>query len=323
MKWATTLVLCTSPIFAQQIAPDGNNDPNEAIASERNSSLNEADSKFIAQELADGMAEVKFAELAVSKTANPEVKELAQTLAKEHAKANDELRELAESNSLNLTPEISKPSEKNLQKMEKLSGAEFDESYLDYVISNHNSSIEKCERSAKGESNAELQVWVAEMIPAMKAHVARAEAIQQADASASQENRSDETIAAETSDQSTSNQFGNNTEATVAQGNSLLDDNTAAADNTAKNKVDRNHDTQTPMDQSNSSSDIKTTAEIRRGITSDDNMSVNAQNVKIITDNGKVTLRGPVESAAEKSAIGEIADRVATAANVENQLEVK
>ncbi len=52
-------------------------------------------------------------------------------------------------------------------------------------------------------------------------------------------------------------------------------------------------------------------------------MSVNARNVKIITRNGRVTLRGPVNTVEEKTLIGDIANRIVTADNVDNQLEVK
>jgi osmotically-inducible protein OsmY len=52
-------------------------------------------------------------------------------------------------------------------------------------------------------------------------------------------------------------------------------------------------------------------------------MSVNAQNVKIMTVDGRVTLRGPVNTDEEKRLIGEIADRIAHSGNVDNQLEVK
>jgi osmotically-inducible protein OsmY len=51
-------------------------------------------------------------------------------------------------------------------------------------------------------------------------------------------------------------------------------------------------------------------------------MTINAKNVKIITLNGRVTLRGPVNTADEKSRIGDIANRIATPGNVDNQLEV-
>jgi osmotically-inducible protein OsmY len=67
---------------------------------------------------------------------------------------------------------------------------------------------------------------------------------------------------------------------------------------------------------------VKTTAEIRKRITATEGLSINAQNAKVITSGGKVTLRGPVESAAERDTIDRIARDVAGEANVDNQLEV-
>jgi hyperosmotically inducible periplasmic protein len=100
-------------------------------------------------------------------------------------------------------------------------------------------------------------------------------------------------------------------------------DVTTEPDNTASNVRDRNNSTLTPLDQGNSKADLDTTAQIRKGIIADKNMSVNAKNVKIITIDGQVTLRGPVNSAEEKRLIGDIANRIAHSENVDNQLEVK
>jgi sporulation protein YlmC with PRC-barrel domain len=94
-------------------------------------------------------------------------------------------------------------------------------------------------------------------------------------------------------------------------------------DNTARNVRDRNDNSLTPLDQGNSKADVATTAQIRKEIVAGKNMSVNAKNVKIITKDGQVTLRGPVNSAEEKRLIGEIANRIARSENVSNQLEVK
>jgi sporulation protein YlmC with PRC-barrel domain len=98
---------------------------------------------------------------------------------------------------------------------------------------------------------------------------------------------------------------------------------TTGADNTARNVRDRDHRTLTPLDQGNSHADIDITAQIRKEIIATKEMSVDARNVKIITKDGYVTLRGPVSSSYEKSVIGEIATRIAGAGNVDNQLEVK
>ncbi len=93
--------------------------------------------------------------------------------------------------------------------------------------------------------------------------------------------------------------------------------------NTARNIRDRQDQTLTPLNQGNSKVDVDTTAQIRKEIIAGKGMSVNAKNVKIITNNGQVTLRGPVKSAEEKRLIGEIAERSAHSGNVDNQLEVE
>jgi hyperosmotically inducible protein len=96
-----------------------------------------------------------------------------------------------------------------------------------------------------------------------------------------------------------------------------------APDNTARNKVDRDSTMKTPMDQSEVTSDVKITADIRRAIMDDKSMSTNAQNVKIVTQTGAVTLRGVVDTQAEKEAIEAKARGVAGVTSVDNQLEVK
>ena len=85
---------------------------------------------------------------------------------------------------------------------------------------------------------------------------------------------------------------------------------------------DRSEIAKTPFDQNENKTDIDITANVRKRVV-DTKMSVNAQNVKIITQNGKVTLRGPVKSEEEKMQIDKIAHEVAGPANVDNQLEVQ
>jgi hyperosmotically inducible protein len=95
------------------------------------------------------------------------------------------------------------------------------------------------------------------------------------------------------------------------------------ADNTGRNVRDRQSDRLTPIQQGSSEPDVEMTRNIRREILNQKNLSVNARNVKVITANGRVTLRGPVNTEEEKRVISEIAARMAQPANVDNQLEVK
>jgi hyperosmotically inducible protein len=94
-------------------------------------------------------------------------------------------------------------------------------------------------------------------------------------------------------------------------------------DNTRVNKRDTAPGAPTPMDQGNGSSDLKITQQIRQAVVADGSLSFTAKNVKIITQNGKVTLRGPVKTDQERSAIEASARKVAGDSNVDNQLEVK
>ena len=93
-------------------------------------------------------------------------------------------------------------------------------------------------------------------------------------------------------------------------------------DNTKVNERDTNSATMTPMDQNENATDLKLTQQIRKAVMADGSLSFTAKNVKIITANRKVTLRGPVNTAAERANIDALARKIAGAGMVDNQLEV-
>ena len=92
-------------------------------------------------------------------------------------------------------------------------------------------------------------------------------------------------------------------------------------DNTGRNVRDRDDQMPTSGDQSESEQDRKLTQQIRQAIVDDDSLSMTAHNVKIITQDGVVTLRGPVKNAQERNAIGAKAVKIAGAGKVQNKLE--
>jgi hyperosmotically inducible protein len=96
-----------------------------------------------------------------------------------------------------------------------------------------------------------------------------------------------------------------------------------APDNSAVNVRDRNPAAMTAGQQSNNKSDVELTREIRRAVIKDHSLSMLAHNVKIISANGSVTLRGPVNTEEEKTTIANKAQTIAGADKVDNQLEVK
>jgi putative membrane protein len=253
--------------------------------------LDAADVKFVKQEAATGMAAVKLAGLGAQKAVRADVKAFAEMIVTDHTKANEELTKLAATKGVELSAVIDPKHAETFQKLEKTESADFDKEFLNVAVSGHKKCVSNFEDAAKDSKDADVKMWAEKTLPTLKAHLAQAQ---------------------ELSSGSSTNSAANSP--TPATKN---------ADNTARNVRDRNPGTLTPMDQGGSEADVNTTAQIRKEIIAGKDMSVNAQNVKIITNTGKVTLRGPVNSDAEKRLIGEIADRVAHAENVTNQLEVR
>jgi osmotically-inducible protein OsmY len=102
----------------------------------------------------------------------------------------------------------------------------------------------------------------------------------------------------------------------------IQQDQQPAPDNTKTNQGDANNGATTADQQKMNPADRATTKQIRSALMQDKTLSTYAHNIKIITQDGHVTLKGPVRTEDEKTAIGEKATQVAGAGNVTNQLRI-
>jgi hyperosmotically inducible protein len=96
-----------------------------------------------------------------------------------------------------------------------------------------------------------------------------------------------------------------------------------AADNTRTNQRDRNASEPTADQQKENHSDREITQQIRQSIVKDKSLSTYAHNIKIVTKNGQVTLKGPVQSEDEKQAIETKAAEAAGQDKVTSELNIK
>jgi hyperosmotically inducible periplasmic protein len=94
------------------------------------------------------------------------------------------------------------------------------------------------------------------------------------------------------------------------------------ADNTKINKRDVSATELTADQQGQTEEDIEITQKIRQAVVNNESLSINAQNVKIITIDRVVTLKGPVKSEEEKMAIEEKAAQIAGKENVRNEIDI-
>jgi hyperosmotically inducible periplasmic protein len=100
-------------------------------------------------------------------------------------------------------------------------------------------------------------------------------------------------------------------------------DSQAQPDNTAQNKGDNQKGAMTADNQKGTAADREMAKKIRKSIAADSSLSTYAHNVKVIVRDGMVTLKGPVKSDDEKTAVGAKATDIAGADKVQNQLTVK
>jgi hyperosmotically inducible periplasmic protein len=96
-----------------------------------------------------------------------------------------------------------------------------------------------------------------------------------------------------------------------------------ASDNTKVNKRDREKTEPTADRAKDNTNDRDIMQKIRKSIMDDKSLSTYAHNVKIVSQNGKVTLKGPVRSEEEKKTVEQKATDVAGAGNVTDQMTVK
>jgi hyperosmotically inducible periplasmic protein len=110
---------------------------------------------------------------------------------------------------------------------------------------------------------------------------------------------------------------------TLMLGQDAAGQNAPASDNTKMNQRDQNANQATADQQQNNRSDRDITQQVRTAIVADKDLSTYAHNVKVITQNGQVTLKGPVRSEDEKHAVEQKAAEVAGEGKVTSELTVK
>lgn len=98
---------------------------------------------------------------------------------------------------------------------------------------------------------------------------------------------------------------------------------TKDVDNSAYIKKIEQHKEMNSQDQGGSKADIQLTQKIRQEVVKIDSFSTDAKNVKIISLNGKVTLKGSVKSAEEKSKIEQIAMKIASKNKVSSEITIE
>jgi putative membrane protein len=139
-----------------------------------------ADKEFVRKTAQSGMVEVELAELAQKKGQHTSVKELAQTLERDHGKVNQELQTLANQKQIQLETQPSNEQAALKTRLEGLDGASFDKEYANAMVMAHRNSITAFERTSKSASDAEIKAFASKTLPTLREHLKMAENAQRA-----------------------------------------------------------------------------------------------------------------------------------------------
>jgi putative membrane protein len=152
--------------------------------------LARADRKFIQEAAEGGMFEVQAGQLASSKATDPNVKSFGSLLVDQHSAANNELVQLANSKKVELPAAPSRSMRREIEKLGKLSGKDFDQHFVREVgIKDHEKDIRDFEKASKQVKDPELKGWIDKTLPTLREHLAQARKLPQSGSTAALGNR--------------------------------------------------------------------------------------------------------------------------------------
>jgi len=135
------------------------------------SKLSATDHKFVMEAAVGGMEEVQLGQLAAQKAMDPEVKNFGQHMVDDHSKANTQLMQLASQKGLTPPTTLPADKQKDMDKLNSLSGAAFDKAYIDMMVKDHKKDVAEFQKQAKNGKDADLKSFAATTLPTLQNHL--------------------------------------------------------------------------------------------------------------------------------------------------------
>ena len=126
-----------------------------------------------------GMAEVEMGRLASERGTDPAVKEFGARMMADHSKANGELKSLAAKKGMQLPGDMNSSQKSELDKLAKLSGADFDKEYMSTMVSDHQTDVKEFETQSKNGNDADIKAFAGKTLPTLQEHLQMAQSAAQ------------------------------------------------------------------------------------------------------------------------------------------------
>ena len=134
------------------------------------------DKKFVEEAAAGGMLEVQASQMALQRATDPEVKQFAEQMVKDHEKVNQQLKTLVAPMKAPPPAELPMMMRTKLNSLSKEQGAKFDEEYMDKIgVDAHKDTVKVFEKAAKDLDDPQLKKFAADTLPSLKHHLTMAQ----------------------------------------------------------------------------------------------------------------------------------------------------
>lgn len=142
-----------------------------ALAQSPRGALSDADRKFVQEAAEGGQMEVELGQLAQRKASRDAVKQFGQRMATDHAKAGQELAQLAAGKGVELSKQPSRKTQMEKDRLSKASGSAFDREYVKMMVQDHEKDVAAFKRQSQQAQDPDLKAWAAKTLPTLEDHL--------------------------------------------------------------------------------------------------------------------------------------------------------
>src|SRR3954466_8519574 len=172
---ACAVLVATSNALAQ--STDATTKGSSTRAEQKKSSFDRGDRKHFQQIAQANMGEVQAGKLAQTKASSDEVKKFAQHMVDDHSKMLKEQQSMAQAKGVSLPKEPAKADKSALKKLQSASGDQFDRSYMQQMVKDHEKALKIVQETAKGAKDPELKQAAQKAAPEIEKHLQMAKQI--------------------------------------------------------------------------------------------------------------------------------------------------
>jgi putative membrane protein len=165
-----TAALAASLSFAQQTSAQKDRSTAQTAGESNRAMITANDKKFATEAAIGGMAEVKLGQLAAEKATDPEVKQFGERMVQDHSKAGDELKSVAGAQKIDLPTSLDAKHQAMLDRLSKLSGADFDRAYVREMVRDHDADVKSFQKQAQNGQDSSLRDFAAKTLPTLQDH---------------------------------------------------------------------------------------------------------------------------------------------------------